>query len=77
MDKTTSFSWNEEEIQLLLEVVLHCKTDKAANGSDWISIKLKYLQDRKVVVDGLFHTSRKCSQKYGVDVLQQGQLLVE
>ena len=50
MDKTNSFSWIEEEMQLLLEAVLYNKSDKAANGFDRESIELKNLDIRDIFV---------------------------
>ena len=40
-DSNKSFTWSEEEIQLLLEVILHYKSDKAGQGIDWESVKSK------------------------------------
>ena len=40
--KKTSFVWTDEEVTLLLSVVNDFKTQKAAEGLDWRSIKIKY-----------------------------------
>ena len=51
-DKTSiSFNWSDEEVQLLLEVVLHFKSDKAGQGLDWESIKTKYVEIRDIFIE--------------------------
>ena len=51
-DKTSiSFNWSDEEVQLLLEVVLHFKSDKAGQGLDWESIKTKYVEIRDIFTE--------------------------
>ena len=42
MSGKTNLIWTEEEVTLLLSVVNDIKTQKAAEGSDWRSIKNKY-----------------------------------
>ena len=46
-----SFNWSDEEVELLLEVVLHFKSDKAGQGLDWESIKTNYLDIRDIFID--------------------------
>ena len=50
-EKSSLFSWSEEEIQLLLEVTLHYKSDKASEGFDWESIKTKYRDIQQIFVE--------------------------
>ena len=42
MSEKTNFIWTDEEVTLLLSVVNDFKTQKAAEGSDWRSVKNKY-----------------------------------
>ena len=42
MSEKTNFVWTDEEVTLLLSVVNDFKTQKAAEGLDWRSIKNKY-----------------------------------
>ena len=46
-----SFNWNGEEVELLLEVVLHLKSDKTGQSLDWESIKTKYVDIRDIFVE--------------------------
>ena len=46
-----SFNRSDEEVELLLEVVLHYKSDTAGQGLDWESIKTKHLDICDVFVD--------------------------
>ena len=46
-----SFNWNDEEIELLLEVVLHFKSDKAGRGLDWESIETKYVDIPDIFIE--------------------------
>ena len=41
-EKSASFTWSDEELELLLNVILHYKADKEGRGFDWQSVKTKY-----------------------------------
>ena len=41
-EKSASFTWSDEELELLLSVILHYKADKEGRGFDWQSVKTKY-----------------------------------
>ncbi len=40
-EKTASFTWTDEEIELLLDVIHHYKSGKDGWGSDWQSVNAK------------------------------------
>eukprot|EP00795_Rhopilema_esculentum_P003610 gene3610-13044_t len=50
-EKNSLFSWSDEEIQLLLEVILHYKADKAGQGFDWECIKTKYTEIGEIFLE--------------------------
>eukprot|EP00795_Rhopilema_esculentum_P005614 gene5614-10824_t len=50
-EKNSLFSWSDEEIQLLLEVILHYKADKAGQGFDWECIKTKYTEFGEIFLE--------------------------
>ena len=41
-EKSASFTWSDEELELLLNVILHYKADKEGRGLNWQSVKTKY-----------------------------------
>ena len=41
-EKAASFTWSDEELELLLDVLIHYKADKEGRGFDWESVKTKY-----------------------------------
>ena len=41
-EKSASFTWRDEELELLLSIILHYKADKEGRGFDWQSVKTKY-----------------------------------
>ncbi len=41
-EKSASFTWSDEELELLLDVIVHYKADKEGRGFDWQSVKTKY-----------------------------------
>ena len=45
-ESNNTFIWTDEKRQLLLEVILHYKSDKAGQGFDWESVKSKYCDIR-------------------------------
>ena len=50
-DKAVTFTWSDDELQLLLEVILHFKSDKAGQGYDWESVKTKYCDIRDIFIE--------------------------
>ena len=50
-DKAASFTWTDEEIELLLDVIRHYKSDKEGRGFDWQSVKTKYDDLRDIFIE--------------------------
>ena len=50
-DKAVTFTWSDDELQLLLAVILHFKSDNAGQGYDWESVKTKYRDIRDIFID--------------------------
>ena len=46
-----SFTWTDEEIELLLDVMMHYKSDKEGRGCDWQSVKTKYDDLRDIFIE--------------------------
>ena len=41
-ENEVSFSWKDDEIELLLAVIINFKAEKESEGYDWESVKTKY-----------------------------------